>query len=304
MKITQELAGLSKEIKDFEELEIEFELLKDSGEKEIAEYDKKLKEKELRLFLSGKYDPRDAILIISAGAGGRDSQDWAAMLQRMYERYCQRKCFKFYVLHQSFGEAGGPEGRLGIKSITSEVKGGFAYGFLKRESGVHRLVRISPFSPKSLRHTSFALVEVLPKIEISETGLNIRPDDLKTDVFKASGHGGQNVNKRMTAIRLTHLPTGIQAACQSERSLAQNRETAMELLTARLQLLLEEKKEKEIKKLKGEKISVRFGNQIRSYVLHPYKLIKDLRTDIETSDVGAVLDGNLDEFIQAEIKII
>lgn len=303
MKITQELAGLSKEIKDFEELEIEFELLKDVGEKEIAEYDKKLKEKELRLFLSGKYDHRDAILIISAGAGGRDSQDWVTMLQRMYERYCQRKGFKFQILHQSFGEAGGPEGRLGIKSITSEVKGGFVYGFLKRENGVHRLVRISPFSPKALRHTSFALVEVLPKIEISETGLNIRPDDLKTDVFKASGHGGQNVNKRMTAIRITHLPTGIQAACQSERSLAQNRETAMELLTARIQLLLEEKKEKEIKKLKGEKISVRFGNQIRSYVLHPYKLIKDLRTDIETSNVEAVLDGDLDEFIQAEIKL-
>jgi peptide chain release factor 2 len=224
------------------------------------------------------------------------------MLKRMYEKYCQRRGFKTEILHQSLGEPG-PEGRIGTKAVTIEIKGNFAYGILKKEKGVHRLVRISPFSPNALRHTSFALVEVIPEIPIKETDLKIRADELKTEFFHASGHGGQYVNKRMTAVRLTHLPTGIQVTCQTERSQAQNLQKAKEMLFSKIREILEEKKKKEISELKGEKISPSWGNQIRNYVLHPYKLVKDLRTGIETSDVEKVLDGDLDEFIEAEIRL-
>lgn len=301
---SREASKIKEDLNLFEELEVELELLgeeKDAGK--IEEFEKKLKEKELFIFLSGKYDSGNAILTIFAGAGGRDSQDWATMLLRMYERYCQRKGFKIRILDQSFGEAGGPEGRIGIKSAALEIKGEFAYGFLKRETGVHRLVRISPFSSKSLRHTSFCLVEVMPDIpKPKDIELQIRPEDLKTDFYKASGPGGQYVNKRMTAVRITHLPTGIVASCQVERSQAQNKERAMEMLYARLYRLLEETHEKEISKIKGERVSASWGNQIRSYVIHPYKMVKDLRTDEETSRPEEVLDGNLDQFIEAEIK--
>jgi peptide chain release factor 2 len=221
----------------------------------------------------------------------------------MYERYCQKKGFKTQTLNQSFGEGGGPEGRIGTKSVALEVKGNFAYGFLRKESGVHRLVRISPFSPKALRHTSFALVEVIPQIPTKEIDLKIRPEDLQTDFYRASGPGGQYVNKRMTAVRITHLPTGIQASCQSERSQAQNREKAAEMLFSKIYQVLEEKKKKEISEIRGEKISASWGNQIRSYVLHPYKLVKDLRTGVETANPEQTLDGDLDKFIEAEIKI-
>jgi len=220
----------------------------------------------------------------------------------MYERYCQRKGFKTEILHQSFGEGGGPEGRIGTKQVSLEITGPFAFGLFKKENGVHRLVRISPFSPKKLRQTSFALVEVIPEIPIAETGLKIRPEELKTEFFHASGHGGQYVNKRMTAIRLTHLPTGIQVTCQMERSQAQNLQKAKEMLFSKLERILEEKKKKEISELKGEKISASWGNQIRSYVLQPYKLVKDLRTGVETNKVDEVLDGELQGFIKAEIK--
>jgi peptide chain release factor 2 len=222
----------------------------------------------------------------------------------MYERYCQRKGYKTVVLHQSFGEGGGPEGRIGIKSVTLEIKGPFACGFLKKETGVHRLVRISPFSAKSLRHTSFALVEILPEIEKEEEAeVKIKPEDLKIDFYRASGPGGQYVNKRETSVRITHLPTGLVVACQSERLQGLNREKAMKILAAKLHQLKREATEKELKKIKGEKISASWGNQIRSYVLHPYKMAKDLRSGVETSDVEGVLDGNLDEFIEAEIKL-
>lgn len=304
INISQELKKLREEIKEFEELEKEFEILKEIGdEKEIEEFEKRLKEKEFRVFLSGKYDKNNAILSIFAGAGGQDAQDWVTLLLRMYMRYCQKKGFKTQILSQSFGEGGGPEGRIGIKSVALEVKGNFAYGFLRKESGVHRLVRISPFSPKTLRHTSFALVEVIPQIPTKEIDLKIRSEDLQTDFYRASGPGGQYVNKRMTAVRITHLPTGIQASCQSERSQAQNREKAAEMLFSKIYQVLEEKKKKEISEIRGEKISASWGNQIRSYVLHPYKLVKDIRTGVETANPEQILDGDLDKFIEAEIKI-
>ncbi len=295
------MSNLRKEVVDFNELKKELVGLK--TEKEIEEFEIKLEDEELRFFLSGKYDKNNAILTILSGAGGQDAQDWAALLLRMYERYCQRKGYKTVILHQSFGEGGGPEGRIGVKSATLEIKGNWAYGFLKKETGVHRLVRISPFSAKSLRHTSFALIEVIPEItKEEEVEIKIKPDDIKLDTFRASGPGGQYVNKRESAVRITHLPTGIKVTCQIERLQGLNKDRAMKILRAKLYQLEAQKTEKELKKIKGEQISASWGNQIRSYVLHPYKLIKDLRTGIETSNVETVLDGDLTKFITAEIK--
>jgi len=297
VKVTKELSELQQEVSEFEAIKTEEDLRKI----------------EMRVFLSGEYDKNNAILLITAGAGGQDAQDWAAMLLRMYERYCQRKGYKAAVLHQSFGEGGGPEGRIGIKSATLEIKGPFAYGFFKKETGVHRLVRISPFSAKSLRHTSFVLVVILPGIEKEEEAeIKIKPEDLKIDFYRASGPGGQYVNKRETSVRITHLPTGLIVACQSERLQGLNREKAMKILAAKLHQLKRTAAEEELKKIKaaagraspagrGEKISASWGNQIRSYVLHPYKMAKDLRSGVETSDVEGVLDGNLDEFIEEQV---
>ena len=301
IRITQELTKLKEEIEEIDLLEKKLSSLRE--EKEIEEFEKKLKEKELEVFLSGKYDKGNAILSIYAGAGGQDAQDWATMLLRMYERYCQRKGYKTEVLHQSFGEGGGPEGRIGTKSVTLEIKGVLAFGFLRKETGVHRLVRISPFSPKSLRHTSFALVEVLPEIPKGESEIQIKPEELKLETFRASGPGGQYVNRRESAVRITHLPTGIKVACQSERLQGLNREKAMKILVAKLYQLKELARAKEMKKIKGDLVSASWGNQIRSYVLHPYKMVKDLRTQIETADIEGVLDGNLGQFIEAEIKL-
>jgi len=288
VKVTKELSGLQQEVSEFEAIKTEEDLRKI----------------ELRVFLSGEHDRGNAILSISAGAGGQDAQDWATMLLRMYERYGQRKRHQTVVLHQSFGEGGGPEGRIGTKQVSLEIKGNYVYGFLKKETGVHRLVRISPFSAQSLRHTSFALVEVIPVIsKEEEVEIKIKPEDLKLETFRASGPGGQYVNRRETAVRITHLPTGIKVACQSERLQGLNREKAMKILVAKLYQLRSQKTEKELKKIKGEQVSASWGNQIRSYVLHPYRLVKDLRTGVETSDVEAVLDGDLDKFIEGEIKI-
>jgi len=288
---------LKDEVEDFEILNLEVEGVK--SENELRELEKEIEKREKEFFLSGKYDKEDAILIIEAGQGGKDAQDFAAILLSMYQRYLTKKGFKIEILDQSFGEPG-PEGRIGIKSCTLEVKGKYAYGFLKGERGVHRLVRISPFSAKGLRHTSFVLVEVLPKIKREE--IKINPSDLEFEFMKSSGPGGQYVNKRMTAVRVTHLPTGITVKCQTERSLAQNKEKALELLIARLNQLMEQEKEREIEKLKGKKIEPSWGNQIRNYVLDPYKLVKDLRTKVEKKDVEEVFSGNLDDFIEAEIK--
>lgn len=265
--------------------------------------EEEIKKQETKVFLSGEYDSGNAILEVYSGAGGVDAQDWTTMLIRMFVRYCERKDFKIKVIQQSLGEGGGPDGRIGTKSATLEVKGKYAYGFLKKESGVHRLVRQSPFSAKDLRHTSFALIEVLPEIkEEQEKELDISPDDLRIDLFRSSGPGGQNVNKRETAVRITHIPTEISVSSQSERAQGLNKEKAMKILYAKLYQLKQEQKDKELKDIKGGNTSASWGNQIRSYVLHPYKMIKDLRTGVETSSVEEVLDGDLDEFIEAEIK--
>jgi len=238
VKVTKELSDLQQEVSEFEAIKTEEDLRKI----------------ELRIFLPGEHDRGNAILSIFSGAGGQDAQDWATMLLRMYERYCQRKGFQTQILHQSFGEPGGPEGRIGTKSAILEVKGNYAYGFLEKETGVHRLVRISPFSAKQLRHTSFALVEVLPEIEeAKEKEIPIRPEDLKIEFYRASGPGGQYVNKRETSVRITHLPTGISVACQSERLQGDNRKKAMKILTAKLYQLEKEKTEKELKKSKEKK---------------------------------------------------
>lgn len=307
IKVNQELTVLKAEVDEFRKLEIEFELLKGKPDEEkFKDLGKKIRQKELKTFLFGKYDRGNAVLSIFAGAGGQDAQDWATMLLRMYERYCQRKGFEFKILHQSFGEAGGPEGRIGTKQAFLEIKGKYAFGSLKQETGVHRLVRVSPFSPQKLRHTSFALVEILPEIRIEESDIKINPEDLKIDFYRASGPGGQYVNKRESSVRITHLPSGIVVSCQSERLQGDNRKKATEMLLSKLHQLKEKEKKKEISKLKGKKISIEWGNQIRNYVLHPYKMVKDLRTKVETSDVEGVLDGNLDKFltgfIETEIK--
>lgn len=314
--VSKEISELKSEIVRVEEIEGEFNSLKELKEiskgdilleKEIGEKFRKLEreiqKEEIKTFLSGKYDKYNAILEIFAGAGGVDAQDWATMLLRMFLRYCEIKGFQAKILHQSFGDGVGPEGRIGIKSATIEIKGKYAYGFLKKESGVHRLVRQSPFSSKGLRQTSFVLVEVLPEIKIENAEeIKIKPEDLKIEVFRASGPGGQYVNKRESAVRIIHLPTKITVSSQSERLQGLNKEKAMKVLYSKLHRLEEKKKERELKEVKGGYVSASWGNQIRSYVLYPYKLIKDLRTGIETSDVEEVLNGNLEKFIESEIK--
>ncbi len=298
VEATQNLSRLEQEVLEFEELKLESEML---SEADIEDFQKKLQKKELQVYLSGKYDKGSAILSVYSGAGGQDAQDWAAMLLRMYLRYCDRKGFKASILHQSFGEPS-PEGRIGIKSVTLEIKGSYAYGFLKKETGVHRLVRISPFSAQSLRHTSFAMVEAIPDVSGKEEEIDIKPEDLKVETFRASGPGGQYVNKRESAVRITHLPTKITVSCQAERLQGSNREKAMKILYSKLYQIKEKEKEKELAKLKGKPVSIEWGNQIRSYVFHPYKLVKDLRTGVETSKVEEVMDGDLDLFVAEEIK--
>jgi len=306
--IKEEIEAIEKIKKELEEIG-ELEKIAEGDEKIALELKEKyeklettIEKQEVKTFLSGKYDKNNAIMEIFSGAGGQDSQDWATMLMRMYERYCVKKGFGFFVLHQSFGEAGGPEGRIGIKSVTIEIKGSYAYGILKKETGVHRLVRISPFSSQKLRHTSFVLVEVLPEIKEKDIEA-IKPEDLRVDTFRASGPGGQYVNKRESAIRITHLATGITVSSQSERLQGKNRENAMKILYARLYAFYELQHAKKMKEIKGSAISASWGNQIRSYVLHPYKLVKDLRTQVETSNAEEVLNGELDVFIEAELKI-
>lgn len=262
-----------------------------------------IEQKEIELCLSGKYDSYGAIFTVKSGAGGRDAEDWAAMMARMYQRYFERRGWNVSILLQQYSDGGGPEGRLGIKEIVWEVKGSYAYGLLAKEAGVHRLVRISPFSAKQLRHTSFASVDVLPRLrEVDVSLLALNPDDLKVETFRSSGPGGQNVNKRESAVRITHLPTGIQASSQIERSQPANKKIAWKVLTAKLIQLEEQKREKELDKFKKKSLSVSFGSQIRSYVLYPYKLIKDHRTGIESVNIEAILDGDLDNFIRAGIK--
>jgi peptide chain release factor 2 len=262
---------------------------------EVEALSARLDKLELSLALSGEYDRRDAILAIHAGAGGTDSQDWAEMLLRMYLRWAEGRGYQARVLDMTVGE------EAGIKSATAEVAGPNAYGYLRAERGVHRLVRLSPFDFAHARHTSFALVEVMPEVEdVAE--VTIDPDDLRIDVFRASGHGGQNVQKNATAVRITHIPSGIVASCQNERSQYRNKDIAMKVLQARLLERELEHQAEEKDRLKGEHVSAAWGNQIRSYVLHPYKMVKDHRTGYETSDAEAILDGELDELLRAYQK--
>lgn len=250
---------------------------------------------EFRLLLGGPHDAKDAIVSIHAGAGGTESQDWAAMLLRMYLRWAEQHGYAAEMLENMPGE------EAGIKSATFSVSGTYAYGYLRSERGVHRLVRLSPFDAAHRRHTSFVLVEVVPDVE-DDIEIEINPDDLKVDVYCSSGHGGQNVQKNATAIRITHIPTGVIASCQNERSQAQNRQMAMKVLRARLFALEEAKREEEHARLKGKHVSAGWGNQIRSYVLHPYHMVKDLRTSYETGNTDSVLDGNLDAFMRSYLQ--
>lgn len=254
-----------------------------------------LEKLEFQLVLSGKHDKDAALLSIHAGAGGTESQDWAEMLMRMYIRWAESSHYRVLLVDRTDGE------EAGIKSVTLEITGNYAYGYLKAERGVHRLVRISPFDANSRRHTSFALVEVVPNIE-ADIDIELNPDDIEVDVYKSGGAGGQHVQKNSTAIRLKHVPTGIVVTCQNERSQLQNREMALRILRGRLYDMELQKQEEEQARLKGQHVEAGWGNQIRSYVLHPYKMAKDHRTNYEVGNADAVLDGQLDGFIEAYLR--
>ena len=264
-------------------------------EREAGRLARELDRAEFRLMLSGDYDRGDAILAIHAGAGGTDSQDWADMLLRMYLRWAEQRRFKTEVLDMMEGDG------AGIKSVTLSISGSYAYGYARSERGVHRLVRLSPFDSAHRRHTSFALVEVWPDLADDEE-VEINPSDLQIDTFRASSAGGQHMQKNETAVRITHIPSGIIVACQNERSQTQNRETALRIIKARLIQIQEEERQKHIEDLRGEHVEAGWGNQIRSYVLHPYQMVKDHRTDHETGNIQAVLDGLLDPFMEAYLR--
>jgi len=298
--VVQPWRELEKKVADIAELialasEEEDALLEAEIQSEIETVTSRLDELELEMAFSGEYDTRNAILAIHAGAGGTESQDWTEILLRMYLRWAERRRYKAEVLDVSPGE------EAGIKSAIVGVDGKHAFGYLKSEHGVHRLVRLSPFDADHARHTSFALVEVMPEAE-ADVDISIEPDDLKVDVFRSSGPGGQHMQKTSSAVRLTHLPTGLVATCQSERSQYQNKEIALKILRARLLEVELAKKAEERARLKGKRIAAGWGNQIRSYVLHPYKMVKDHRFDYETSDTDAVLNGELDGFINAYLR--
>lgn len=262
---------------------------------DLTAIEKELSSLEFQLVLSGPYDSRNAILAVHAGAGGTDSQDWAEMLLRLYLRWAERRGYSTEILDLTEGE------EAGIKSATVEINGKYAFGYLQSERGVHRLVRQSPFNSASARQTSFAKVEVMP--EVDQVGeIEISPDDIRIDVYRSSGAGGQNVQKNSTAVRITHIPSGIVVTCQNERSQGRNKDSAMKVLAARLLELELIRQEEEKARLKGQHVDVSFGSQIRNYVLHPYKMVKDVRTGFETSDTTAVLDGEIDDFIEAYLK--
>ena len=303
----KELAALKSEVEQWRSLESRVEAaedltalaieendnsLLDSLAEELTEITASVADLEFTLALSGPHDRRNAILAIHAGAGGVDSQDWVQMLMRMYLRWAETKGYRSDVVELSPGDT------AGIKSTVIQMEGDYAYGYLKAEKGVHRLVRLSPYDSDHARHTSFALAEVLPEVE-EGVDIEIDPDDLKIEVFKAGGAGGQSVQKNSTAVRITHVPTGLKASCQNERSLYQNRTIAMGILAARLMEREMAERAKKMDKIRGEHVSAEWGNQIRSYVLHPYKMVKDHRTSYETSDTDGVLDGDIGAFIDA-----
>jgi len=297
-KVVSKWRQVEKKVTDIAELVTladEDASLKPEIESELEAVATQLEELELEIAFSSEYDARNAILSIHAGAGGTESQDWAEMLMRMYLRWAERHGYEAEILDTTPGD------EAGIKSVTLSISGDYAYGYLKSEHGVHRLVRLSPFDADHLRHTSFVLVEVMPEAE-GDVDVKIGPDDLKVDVFRSSGPGGQHMQKTSTAVRLTHLPTGLVVTCQSERSQHQNREIALRILQSRLLEMELVKRAEARAKLKGKRISAGWGNQIRSYVLHPYKMVKDHRTDYQTADTTGVLDGELDGFIQAYLR--
>ncbi|HET9912587.1 MAG TPA: peptide chain release factor 2 [Anaerolineales bacterium] len=289
--------AFSRHLNDTLELaQLDDESLRAELEAEVSALEAELEKRSFTAMLSGKYDRDPAILAIHAGAGGTDSQDWAAMLERMYLRWAEAREYETEILDLTEGE------EAGIKSVTIAVNGEYAFGYLRSEKGVHRLVRLSPFDAAHRRHTSFALVEVLPQVAMDEAEVEIDPGDIKVDVYKSSGAGGQNVQKNATAIRITHIPTGIVVTCQNERSQTQNREFAMRILRARLLELKQAEKEEERAVLRGEYTKAEWGSQIRSYVLHPYQMVKDHRTEHESGNTQAILDGELDEFMEAYLR--
>jgi peptide chain release factor 2 len=295
-QIVEDWQSLVQRAEDALELvSLEDESLREDIERELILIQRELDRRETRALLSGPYDRDDAILAIHAGAGGTDSQDWAKMLLRMYLRWAEGRKYKTDILDLSEGE------EAGIKSVTVSVDGDFAYGNLRAEKGVHRLVRISPFDSAHKRHTSFALVEVLPQVERDDE-IEISQADLKIDTYRSAGAGGQNVQKNETAVRITHLPTGVVVTCQNERSQTQNKANAMRVLRARLLDLKNQQQVEELAQIKGDYVSAEWGSQIRSYVLHPYQMVKDHRTDHETGNTTAVLDGDIDQFIDAYLR--
>jgi len=276
--------------------QLDDESLRTELEGEVSALESELDKRSFTAMLSGKYDRDSAILAIHAGAGGTDSQDWAAMLERMYLRWAEQRGDATEILDLTEGE------EAGIKSVTIAVDGEYAFGYLRSEKGVHRLVRLSPFDAAHRRHTSFALVEILPQVAMDDAEVEIDPGDIKMDVYRSSGAGGQNVQKNATAVRITHLPTGIVVTCQNERSQTQNREFAMRILRARLLELRQAEKEEERAVLRGEYTKAEWGSQIRSYVLHPYQMVKDHRSEHESGNTQAILDGNLDDFMEAYLR--
>lgn len=288
--------SLVQRLSDARELaEMYDESLRPELEAEAAQLEKLVHQKELNTMLSGKYDQGDALLTINAGAGGTDSQDWSEMLQRMYLRWAEQHGYETEVLDMTLGE------EAGIKSVTIAVNGRYAYGYLRPEKGVHRLVRLSPFDSNNRRHTSFTQVEVLPQVE-GDSEIELDPADLRIETFRAGGAGGQNVQKNDTAVRITHIPSGIVASCQNERSQTQNKENALRVLRGRILEIRQQEEEAELSKLRGEYQKTEWGSQIRSYVLHPYQMVKDHRTNFEMGNAQAVLDGDLDGFIEAYLQ--